>query len=168
MEEADNKVKKYFLIINTFKVSYGGRKMPIKPKKQTKFQASQLWVKDLQRSIYKAQFGDVSAIYPNNGTESLEHLEAKCMAMKIILEKGNYGYSEVTLNGGRIDIVDSTEKIFIEFETELTDEIKKYKRERFDNELVGEIIFIDLKKLPEGRGERFEEIKRKINEVDSD
>jgi Ni2+-binding GTPase involved in maturation of urease and hydrogenase len=127
--------------------------------------------------IKKDLIDDCNAMFPkknivcvNKGDETIDHFVTKAMCMHILRGMGIEAYSEVKLGAGIVDILtlSSNGNLIIELETELTEEGKQAKVDKYDNAYVKDFIFIDLKLLPAILSMRYDILKQKIQDVKSD
>lgn len=113
-----------------------------------------------------------NTLTPNVGSEGIKHFTIKTIIAYLLREQKKDFFDEVIVNKGklpgRIDLLNISDSIVIECETELTEEVKASKREKYDNPYIVDFLFIDLKKVPDDLNEAYKYLKKKIINLDSD
>lgn len=138
--------------------------MPIKRKPVDSWRL----IKDMKEDC-NAEFPKKNTVFVNKGDETIEHIMVKTLIMHLLRNENKEAYCEVKLGAGIVDIFDLTRQIIIEVETNLTEEGKRAKVEKYDSRYVTDFIFIDLNKIPTGTmREVYEYLKPKIIDVKSD
>jgi hypothetical protein len=114
----------------------------------------------------------INTLKANAGSEGVKHFLAKSVTGYILRELKKDFMDEVIVNNGkqpgRIDLISLSDGLIFEFETNLTQEIKLSKREKYDNIYIKDFVFINLSKLPDSLKEMYGVLKQKIIDVDSD
>jgi len=113
-----------------------------------------------------------NTLNPNVGSEGIKHFTIKSIIGFILRKQNKEFFDEVLVNRGknpgRIDILNISDNIIIEVETELIEETKISKREKYDNHYIKDFIFIDLKKVPDNFQEAYDYLYSKIENLNSD
>ena len=129
----------------------------------------QTWqlVRDMKENC-NAKFPPKNTLYISRGIEGFKHRMVKMAVMSLLKDAGIDSFSEVAMEGGVVDIFDATRRIIIECETELDEAKKQKKIDQYDNVMVREFIFIDLRKVPENLNEMKTYLEDKVIQVNSD
>ena len=90
----------------------------------------------------------VNTLVPNIGSEGVKHFQVKSIIAYLLREFNKDFYDEVLVNvgkqPGRIDLINISDRIIIECETNLTKKVKEEKREKYDNSYIADFLFVDL------------------------
>jgi UTP-glucose-1-phosphate uridylyltransferase len=102
---------------------------------------------------------NVNCLFSYNLKESLKHFIVKAMIFKILRNKKRKVACEVEINNGIVDLLDIDNLIAYEVESKLTK--RKIKNKLKNYRAVRDVIFIDLKKVP-NNFEKAEKFLRKV------
>jgi hypothetical protein len=135
---------------------------------------TQAWrtMKDLEEFYHYRFPPKMGFLRPNTGSEGNFHWTCKAMGAYILAKAEYFFAAEVIINGGvlgRIDLLDLTRGIVIEFQSGLTEAIKAEKKQKYArNRIIRDYIFIDLDKLPRDHDKLEKALTDKILNVNSD